>query len=63
VPDIESGNMLYKQLRYFSGAQGAGMVLGAKVPIILTSRSGDAESRVISCALALSYVRAKEALL
>ena len=57
VPDIESGNMLYKKLRYFSGAQGAGIVLGAKVPIILTSRSGDAENRVVSCALALLYAR------
>lgn len=57
APDIESGNMLYKQLRYFSGAQGAGIVLGAKVPIILTSRAGDAESRVVSSALALLYAR------
>ncbi|WP_373085651.1 bifunctional enoyl-CoA hydratase/phosphate acetyltransferase [Sneathiella sp.] len=57
VPDIESGNMLYKELRYFSGAQGAGIVLGAKVPIILTSRAGDAESRVASSALALLYAR------
>lgn len=57
VPDIESGNMLYKQLRYFSGAQGAGIVLGAKVPIILTSRAGDAESRVVSAALALLSLR------
>lgn len=60
VPDIESGNMLYKELRYFSGAQGAGIVLGAKVPIILTSRAGDAESRVISAALALLYARRAE---
>lgn len=59
VPDIESGNMLYKQLRYFSGAQGAGIVMGAKVPIILTSRAGDAESRVVSSALALLYARRK----
>jgi phosphate acetyltransferase len=59
VPDIESGNMLYKQLRYFSGVQGAGIVLGAKVPIILTSRAGDAESRVVSCALALLYSRTR----
>ncbi|MDB2415217.1 bifunctional enoyl-CoA hydratase/phosphate acetyltransferase [Rickettsiales bacterium] len=59
APDIESGNMLYKQLRYFSGAQGAGIVLGAKVPIILTSRAGDAESRVVSSALVLLYARAK----
>ncbi len=61
VPDIESGNMLYKQLRYFSGAQGAGVVLGAKVPIILTSRAGDAESRVVSSALAQLYARARVA--
>jgi len=59
VPDIESGNMLYKQLRYFSGVQGAGIVLGAKVPIILTSRSGDAENRVVSCALAQLYARSQ----
>lgn len=59
VPDIESGNMLYKQLRYFSGVQGAGIVLGAKVPIILTSRSGDAENRVVSCALALLYASSR----
>jgi len=59
APDIESGNMLYKELRYFSGVQGAGIVLGAKVPIILTSRAGDAENRVVSCALALLYARTK----
>ncbi len=57
VPDIESGNMLYKELQYFSGAQGAGIVLGAKVPIILTSRAGDAQSRVVSAALALLFAR------
>lgn len=56
APDIESGNMLYKELRYFSGAQGAGIVLGARVPIILTSRASDADSRTISCALASIYV-------
>lgn len=55
VPDIESGNMLYKQLRYFSGASGAGIVMGAQVPIVLTSRAGDAESRVTSSALALLF--------
>jgi phosphotransacetylase len=42
-----------------SGVQGAGIVLGAKVPIILTSRAGDAENRVVSCALALLYARTK----
>ncbi len=60
VPDIESGNMLYKQLRYFSGAQGAGIVMGAKIPIILTSRASDTENRVISCALAAIYARSKK---
>lgn len=59
VPDIESGNMLYKELRYFSGVQGAGIVLGAKVPIILTSRASDADDRVVSCALALIYAQTK----
>ncbi|MEQ1789968.1 MAG: bifunctional enoyl-CoA hydratase/phosphate acetyltransferase, partial [Rickettsiales bacterium] len=59
VPDIESGNMLYKELRYFSGVQGAGIVLGAKVPIILTSRASNADNRVISCALALLYAQTK----
>jgi len=59
VPDIESGNMLYKELRYFSGVQGAGIVLGAKVPIILTSRASDAQNRVVSSALALLYARTK----
>lgn len=59
VPDIESGNMLYKQLRYFSGVQGAGIVLGAKVPIILTSRASDSDDRVVSCALALLYAQTK----
>ncbi len=60
VPDIESGNMLYKELRYFSGVQGAGIVLGAKVPIILTSRASDASNRVISCALSLLYARTRD---
>lgn len=57
VPDIESGNMLYKQLRYFSGVHGAGIVLGARVPIILTSRAGATEDRIASSALAQLYVR------
>lgn len=59
VPDLVSGNMLYKELTYFSGAQGAGIVLGAKVPIILTSRASDKDDRVTSCALALLYTRSK----
>ena len=60
VPDLESGNMLYKELRYFSGVQEAGIVLGAKVPIILTSRASDAENRVVSSALALLYARTQK---
>lgn len=52
VPDLESGNMLAKQLEYLGGARLAGIVLGAKVPIILTSRADSSESRVTSCAIA-----------
>lgn len=52
VPDLESGNMLAKQLEYLGGARLAGVVLGAKVPIILTSRADSAWSRVASCAIA-----------
>ena len=59
TPDIESGNMLYKQIRYLSKVEGAGVVLGAKVPIILTSRAaGKGMTRMASCALALFYARA-----
>jgi phosphotransacetylase len=57
VPDVESGNMLYKQMTYLSGMEAAGIVLGATVPIILTSRGSDELSRKASCALALLYIR------
>ena len=60
VPDIESGNMLYKEMTYMSGMEAAGMVMGASVPIILTSRGSDDISRKASCAMALVYVRNKE---
>ncbi len=53
VPDLESGNMLAKQLEYLAGAEGAGIVIGARVPIILTSRADDTLTRVASCALAV----------
>lgn len=53
VPDLESGNMLGKQLEYLGGAQLAGIVLGAKVPTILTSRADSAETRLTSCAVAM----------
>lgn len=52
VPDLESGNMLAKQLIYFAGATAAGIVLGARVPIVLTSRSDPLSARIASAALA-----------
>lgn len=60
VPDVESGNMLYKQLCYLSGAEAAGIVMGARVPIILTSRSSKVLTRKASSALALVYARSKK---
>lgn len=59
VPDIESGNMLAKQLFYLSHAQSAGIVMGARVPIILTSRSDPEASRLASCALAILVAQNK----
>jgi phosphate acetyltransferase len=57
VPDLESGNMLAKQLEYLGGARLAGIVLGASVPIILTSRADFADARVASCAIASLLAR------
>ena len=53
VPDLESGNMLAKQLMYMGQAVSAGIVLGAKVPVVLTSRADAREARMASCAIAL----------
>ena len=53
VPDLESGNMLAKQLLYLADSQAAGIVLGARVPIVLTSRADNALSRMASCAIAV----------
>jgi phosphate acetyltransferase len=53
VPDIESGNMLAKQLEYLADALSAGIVLGARVPIVLTSRADSAEARTASTAIAV----------
>lgn len=53
APDLEAGNMLAKQLVYLADAHVAALVMGARVPIILTSRADDALTRVGSCALAL----------
>ena len=52
APDLESGNMIAKQLEYLANALSAGVVLGAKVPIVLTSRADTAETRTASCAIA-----------
>jgi phosphate butyryltransferase len=52
VPGLDAGNMLAKQLTYISHAEGAGVVMGARVPIILNSRSDDDMSRLASCAVA-----------
>ncbi|CAG4883022.1 Phosphate acetyltransferase [Georgfuchsia toluolica] len=59
VPDIESGNMLAKQLEYLADSLSAGIVLGARVPIVLTSRADSAESRAASTAIAVVMVHAK----
>ncbi len=52
VPDLESGNMLAKNLTYFAKADGAGVVLGARVPVVLTSRADSPRSRMASAAIA-----------
>jgi phosphate acetyltransferase len=59
VPDLESGNMLAKNLSYFAGADGAGIVLGARVPIVLTSRADSARARMASCAVASLFADAR----
>jgi phosphate acetyltransferase/phosphate butyryltransferase len=60
VPDLESGNMLAKQLEYLGGAISAGIVLGAKVPIVLTSRADSRESRIASIAVASLLAHGRE---
>ena len=57
VPDLESGNMLAKQLEFLGGADTAGIVLGARVPVILTSRADARDTRIASCAVALLVAR------
>ncbi|MGZ5721353.1 MAG: phosphate acyltransferase, partial [Burkholderiales bacterium] len=57
VPDLEAGNMLAKQLEYLGGAASAGIVLGARVPIVLTSRADTREARIASCGVALVVAR------
>jgi phosphotransacetylase len=59
VPDLESGNMLAKQLSFLANADSAGLVLGARVPTILTSRADNVRSRIGSCAVALLAAHAR----
>jgi phosphate acetyltransferase len=59
VPDLESGNMLAKQLTFFDHADGAGIVLGARIPVMLTSRADPERTRLASAALALLLVDAR----
>jgi phosphate acetyltransferase len=61
VPDIESGNMLAKQLEYLADALSAGIVLGARVPIVLTSRADSAQTRTASTAIAVVMAHARRA--
>lgn len=55
VPNIETGNAIFKQLVYFNGATAAGVLMGAKVPVILTSRADPPAARLASAALAVVY--------
>ncbi len=59
VPEIESGNILVKQLTFLGHADAAGIVLGARLPIILTSRADNLRTRLLSCALAVLMVEAR----
>jgi phosphate acetyltransferase len=61
VPDLEAGNMLAKQLCYLAGAEGAGVVLGARVPIALTSRADSVRSRLASAAVTALLAHARRA--
>jgi len=59
VPDLEAGNMLAKSLSFLAGADAAGIVLGARVPVILTSRADSLITRLASCAVAALVARAR----
>jgi phosphate acetyltransferase len=61
VPDLEAGNMLAKSLSFLAGADAAGIVLGARVPIILTSRADSVTTRLASCAIASLVAEARRA--
>jgi phosphotransacetylase len=59
APDLEAGNILAKQLSFLANADSAGMVLGARVPVILTSRADSVRSRIASCAVAMLVAHAR----
>ena len=63
VPDLEAGNMLAKQLSFLANADSAGLVLGARVPIILTSRADSVRSRIASAAVAMLAAHARRQVL
>lgn len=60
APDLETGNVLAKQFTFLGGADAAGIVLGARVPIILTSRADSLRTRLLSCALAVKVAQARK---
>jgi phosphate acetyltransferase len=62
VPDLEAGNMLAKNLTFLAKADAAGIVLGARVPIVLTSRADSVRARLASCAVAVLYADARRRL-
>src|SRR5688572_5831901 len=59
VPDLEAGNILAKQLTFLANADSAGLVVGARVPVILTSRADSVRSRIASCAVAVRVAHAR----
>lgn len=59
APDLEAGNILAKQLTFLGGADSAGLVLGARVPVILTSRADSVRSRIASCGVAMLAAHAR----
>ena len=61
VPDLEAGNMLAKSLSFLAGADAAGIVLGTRAPIILTSRADSLLTRLASCAVAVLVAAARRA--
>jgi phosphotransacetylase len=63
VPDLEAGNILAKQLTFMANADAAGVVVGARVPIVLTSRADSVRARLASCAVAVLLARARRAAL